>query len=364
MIGGAAILILTPALFSATLPEAARIKRLAPLFLPQPGQAFKLIERDVREAKKNANALALRGQIMVTPPKGHCLVITVNEERDDEIVCKPRLLVFTLADTDRMGRLNFTVKTGDGDFGTPLSWQSPYRMAIVEPYTNAKEDPPRYRFIESCRGVRSDFHGRKLEITLLGGEQWVVHIPEHETLMPQPDPPPNLYLYSAAGKVSVAEAAKSKKDHEEVTENKEDEGKHEEKSEGEHGAKHEENHEEAKAEGHGGGHSAGQGSSAAKPQPSADPDAPPDPAALSHRNVNPNDQKADRLAWAVGARNSYWMNASFFQPNGSVPSGMVGRCRYNYDVGKDDPGVGRLECYEADIYRHVYLPVTCFKDIK
>lgn len=313
-----ALALAATALFPKNAPEATRLKAISRFFSPRPGEAFALEARDRRDYKKTP-VLKMRGFIDVTPPKGVCLTIKLTDEDPDEIICKPRKLAFAISQLDRQGRLTWRITTGEQDPGTDLTWPSPYRMAFVTPWDAAEDDPQVYRFIEACEPSVSPDTGRKITLRLLGGDNWTIRFPDKDTALPQPDDEPNLFMYTSNAKVSVTQAAK--------------------KPEGE--SSHE--------------------------TPEAEPVTAPPPTKISEGEPitpkDPNDNIADRKWWAIPLRGAYDMSASAFQPSGSVAGRMLGRCRYNFESGADDPGVGRLECHDVDGFKKILLPLTCIKEL-
>jgi hypothetical protein len=304
------------ALFPARATEAERLARLRPLFTPRPGSEHRVDAAERRDLSRKTSPLRLRGYVQIDPPRGHCLTIARGDELADELVCKPTRLAFTLEEMDRTGRLTWRVSTGDGDTGTDLTWRLPYRLAITEPYDDPPEAPPVYEVIETCTAARVE-GARRIELGLMSGKRWVLRLPETDTLLPQPEPVPNLLLLQTGGKLSVKDASK-------------------------------------KAEGgeHGGGEEKVEGGEHGEPPPrkSDKPEVP-----------RPSD---DRAEWAIPLRGSYAMNAAGFMPNGSIGGRIKGLCRYNYDGPPDDPGTGRIECHDADGYRLALLPLTCLGQVR
>jgi hypothetical protein len=192
----------------------------------------------------------------------------------------------------------------------------------VTPWDAAADDPQVYRFIEACEPSAGE-GGRKITLRLLGGEDWTIRLPKRDEALPQPDEVPNLFIYQSHAKVSVKQAAQ-----------KTEESDHE-------APEHDESAE------------------APKPVVKASGSDDQEPAVPA----DPNDNLADRKWWSVGLRGAYVMPASNFQPRGSVAPGMKGRCRYTFDSGADDPGVGRLECHDVDGFKVVLLPLACIKEL-
>lgn len=293
-----------------------RVAKLSLYFQPTPGETLRLDEAEVRDLGNRIPPAKLRGDITVSPPKGVCFTIQRPGDDPDEYVCKATVLKFRYADLDKNGYLKWQVSTGEGDFGTPLSWRSPYRVAIVTPFNKTLADPPEYRFIKSCDAITDPEKGRRIVLGLLGGETWIIRFPDKDALLLQPDPLPNLITNSVTGtKTSVADAEKNNK----KAERKDTEGEVAEKAEGEGEAK------------------------ATKPV-----EAP----------QRPQDED-DRVVWAIPRRHAYTMPASNFQPFGSVAPGMKGECRYNFHGPVEDPATGRIECHDVDGFKEVFIPLTC-----
>ena len=329
------------------VPLSKRHETLKPLFDPPPGELVKLDPKEVRDfgpaSPTKVSPSKLRGHIRVRPPKGQCLTVRKSPEDDDMVVCKPKDLTFTLGEIDRAGRLTWTVITGEGDFGTELFWQTPYRLAIVERMDTPPEDPPSYLFIDRCQVDDKTVLSRRVKIQFFSGEEWTLRLPPEDDLLPQPDPVPNLYIArgrptggipsDGAGKSAEGEKPKTKE-----PEKKEAHG-------GEHG--------DAKAEGHGDGHGAekdkGKGESISETA-----------TALKKEE----EQFEDRKSWSLPMRDSYKVDGSMFSDGVSVRQGSQGVCRYRYDGPDDDPTVGRMECHDVSAYRMVFAPLTCIRQLK
>lgn len=306
------LLVAAAAFMPQDLPEPERQRRLAPLFSPRPGEMLTLDARELRELGGRIPAQKLRGMIQISPPPGVCLTVTRSADEPDERLCKPKQVAFALGQLNRAGRLVWTVRTGDDDFGTEISWPTPYRTGIVTPFDRAPQDPPDYKFVVRCSADRA---ARRIRIGLVSGETWIVALPKTDKLEPQPQPIPNLFMVVTGGKVSVADAAKQKEAAE--TAKKAEEA----------------------------------GAPAPTPAPTRHPDEAPD-------------EDEDRAIWSIPARGAYGMSSSNFMPYGSVPPGGKGRCRYSYQGSAEDPATGRLECMDTDGFKHVLLPLTCLKDLK
>lgn len=301
---------LASAIFQGELREADKIKRLSKFFDPPPQSVITLMSHDVTNFGAKIAAERLRGMIRVTPPAGSCLTITRQPDVADERVCKSRALSFLLSDLDRYGKLRWRVSTGEGDFGTTLVWESPYRVIIAKELgevTDSNRVKP-FKFIASCSG-KMDQLGRRIIVRLISGESWSIYFPDKDTLLdadddtpPSPPAPP---LPPGKGEPPPKEA----------------------KDEGHHGAKEE------------------------APPPL------PTPKAISRYD--------DRQVWAIPRTGSFTMPSSGFQSAGSVTPGIVGgECRYTYTGTSEDPDVGRIECHQVAGFNSLYLPLTCLREIR
>lgn len=305
------------ALLFGDIPEAVRIKKLAPYFSPRPGSAIQLSGDEVRDYGLVKDPRRLRGFIDIKPPARACLTITRNKDFSDTRVCKPKRLAFTLDDLDKAGRIIWKVTTGDGDFGTEIMWTSRYRVATVTPEGQAKSEPPVYKFIADCVASKGEA-GRRIELKFFGQKSpWIFRFPDQDTLVTQPAPIPNLQIVAAQGKLSVKDAPQK--------EGGEGKGEEEGKEHGETGGEH---------------------------------------PALAKEQEPVVDQEDDRKVWAIPARGAFGMSAAGFLPFGSVPHGVKGTCRYIYQGATDDPETGRIECHDADGFDEVLVPLTCLKELR
>jgi hypothetical protein len=305
------------ALFSPDLTTPERQARLAPFFSPRPGgsQPIVLDPNELRDfgASRKKLPTRLRGVIQVNPPHGRCLTVTRAADVEDDVVCKPTQLHFVFGDLDKAGTLTWTVVTGDGDYGTTLTWRSPYRTAIVTPFDKDEADPPEYRYVGACDAEKNGEAGRKITLHLLTGEDWILRFPPADTEEPQPDPVPNLLVNISGGKMSIKDAEEQKEA--------------EKANEGGEGEK--------------------------KPA-----DAAPAP-------VTKVREKDDRKIWAIPARDAYTMDAAgFLSGGGGGPPGDKGRCRYHYEGPPEDPTTGRVECHDTADFKTVFVPVICLGKIR
>ncbi len=316
------VLAATVTLLKGDLPQAAKVAKLGQFLAPKPDEVLALDAAELRDLKGRIPPERLRGKIEVKPPKGVCFTIQRSEASEDVYVCKRQFVGFTYNDLDKDGRLHWKISTGEGDFGTEVFWRSPYRVAITTPFDQTLNDPPVYKFIDRCEAKVGE-GVRRITVHLITGENWVIRFPATDVLLEQPDPLPNLYIVQVATKRSVKDAAEDK-NREEAQEKEKEEKKEKEDEEG-----------EGKAQG-----------------------APPAPAA----KIAPQESD-DRSEWSLSRRGSFTMNASNFQPFGSVAPGMKGECRYNFHGSETDPDTGRLECHDVDGFKQVYMPLTCIGEL-
>lgn len=280
----AAAFVFGKALFPPETPEAERMAKLKPFFEPPLGETLTLDPLEMHKAAKDP--IRTRGFVVVTPPKGHCWIVKRHDERPDTNVCQRTTLSFEAGAIDDAGRVTWEVKTGKGDFGTPVSWQTPYRLAQLIPSGEFTKQLGDFVPVISCVAERKE---RKIRVELLGGETWVVYFPESDSLTyPQPEEAPNLDLQ----KVSDTTAFKKKEE----------------------------------------------GSMIVAPA------------------------GAERYPWIMPARGSYAMSSSRIKM-ADAPDGLNGLCRYRLSGAPRDPKGGAVECFNAERYDAVYLPLTCSPEL-
>jgi hypothetical protein len=327
----------------AATRQAERASALSAYFEPRAGTSIEVDPVERRDAPRGFSPLRLRGYITVTPPKGRCIVLTRLDSEPDDRVCKRTTLSFKVEDLDRLGRLTWRAKlTDEGDAveSVPLTWTTPYRVAVVRRFDANETEPPTYEVVSGCTAKIARPLGRQVHLSLLLGGTWVVRLPEKDQLVPQPPPVPNLVITKSGGKVSVKEAADKQradgpKSEAKGTDKKPDEG---------HGAKAGEEHGD-KTEG---------------TQAPEDPEA----AEIAEAERMAVSQHKDRAQWGIPARGAYGMSSDHFIPHGTVTPGLNGECRYTFQGPPEDETTGRIECHRTDGYQHVYIPVTCIGELR
>lgn len=310
------------ALFSSDLPEGERVARLTRLFEPPVGAELRLDADELRDFSTRHKPTALRGFVRVKPPRGRCLTVQLSDDVPDETICKEQNLSFRLGDLRHDGRLVWLVKTGEGDFGTPVSWPTPYRLVLAVPEGKDKE-PPERRFLQGCEARRLDDGERRIVLRFVGGGHWTLKFPKEDTLVPdQPEPIPYLFVAEANPKKTGIPSGK-----------------------------------EPPAEG-------GQPASPA-PGPAPAPagehgaETPAAPQPPPRKLPVADDEEEEK--WHIPRRGTYEMSAANFMPFGSVTPGSKGKCRYNYAGDDVDPVTPRVECQAADGFEQVIIPVVCLQ---
>jgi hypothetical protein len=316
-------LLLAAGIIPPNAPLAKRLEILSSHISPKPGSNIEIDKSLLNgEAITTKNPGKLFGWIKVSPPKGQCFIVTTNPERADQMVCKPTNLKWLLEEIDKeKGTVSWIVKTSEEDFGTPISWQTPYVVAkVLPPSAEFHKENSTPIFFKSCIASlgRTDGSPRKITLTTFNNKPWIVKFPEEDAVIAPPKkdetPPP--------------ETKKENSGHG---------GGHEEKQEESgHGG----GHEEKKADdGHGGGHG----------------EAPPPPKT--------EEKKEEPEAWTINTGRGFEMNVGNFITAGSMPPGKQGTCRYVYDYPPGNFSRGRIECHHTDQYLYVYMIVPCMKPI-
>lgn len=311
------------ALFPDSTPLAKRLEQLEKHFEPKPG-SMSLIDpvtiRDRLVIAKNVGKFG--GAIKIKPPKGLCFSITTSPDRADIRVCKERFVYWSLADLNlENGSIQWTVKTGDGDFGTPITWKTPYTVAKVLPpeaeFFKANSTPI---YFKTCVATSGDnkLVPRKVTLTKFDNTKWVIRLPEKDERITSLN-------ISRPGEV-WGENEKIKKPLDEkapavsATPNEHAEPAGEAKP--------------STAAGHGEGHG----------------DTPPLP---------PEAPKEDLEPWTIDSGRAFQMPVENFISDVSMPPGRKGYCRYVFDHVPGHLERGRIECHDTGQYRYVYAFLPC-----
>ena len=269
--------------------------------------------KDVLESSKKSSEIGtLKGSIKVTPPKGRCLTITKNKETRDIRVCKATDVEFQLNEISIGGILTWMVSTGADDTGTPIHWQTPHRIALVIGVEDGPKADSSQVFINSCAAYNDD-GGRRVHLKLFNNVVWVIRFPDNDILLPQPPPPPNLYVHFK-NELNMAEKSTKQK----PGPPKSDEHKKEE------------------------------------PKPNPESKAEP---------VKPTPDKSDKAplpyGWTMTSLNTYTMSSAFFMPDGASTPGIPGKCRYRFTDPEQVPAGGTIECQNSPGYAYALIPMAC-----
>jgi len=167
---------------SGDIPAIEKQKKLAPFFNPEPGRMVVLSSNDFQNRNDKEEQTLQRGFIEVTAPAKSCISIHSEMKTKDIKVCngKTQKLPFYLQDLDDFGRIYLEAFTSENDFGTKLSWQSPYRRAWVVDEFDAWPGPSRAIYVENCQMAVNN-EKREIKITTLNDKTWVLKLPKNDT---------------------------------------------------------------------------------------------------------------------------------------------------------------------------------------
>ena len=300
-----AILATNSSLFDDSLPSEAKQKKLAPYFEPSFNELVHLDPHEQRERKYTDKPHLMKGYITVKPPKGVCFTIRVNLHRPDYRICSRKKVPFKLGDINGQGEVRWTIMTGPNDFGTTVSWRTPYRVGRVVDHSMKWPGPSRDIVIKSCKVVKKSDIDRQIILSFFYQGDWTIRIPAQDRLVAQPKrAKPNLYVQQSEFASSFAKIAKAK-------------------------AKKEQ--EEAQATG-------------AKPPPLEDGD---------------EDPNTIQTSWQMHPRNSFSLPTNNVLLGADSPQGSRGKCQYRISGYEIDPSSGALECHGTGPYKWIYVPISC-----
>lgn len=300
------ILISSSGLISGDMTLKDRIEILRPYFSPKFHEFIHIDPLEEQSRKYLNNTYDMKGYISVNPPPGNCFIIQRKDNREDISVCKKRYLSFYLRDLNQKGQLSWLVKTGPDDFGSKVSWESPYRFGKLVSNDMPWPGDARDFMIKSCVVTSDGSQGRKITINLFHSRSWSIRIPKKELLVKQPmRPKPFLYVQQSESSNGLA----SPKQTSEQTEQ------------------------------------AGQ---------------------PSKKNIFEPDKDEDlntiKSSWQMHPRNAFHLDQKFVNLGSSVPTGAQGKCRYKYSGYDFDPSTGALECKNIGDFKWIYLPLPCLKE--
>jgi hypothetical protein len=332
------------------LHEGDRVAALAPYLNPTPFESLRIDSQQTQEiiAGQKISPERLRGHIRVTPPPGRCFKVSIMSPDSDpdsarpvEKVCKQQDVMFRLGDMDEFGEIMVLVTTGKDDQGTRIAWSLPYRVAFIIPngIKLPAESTPLY--VRGCTASKSEESGRRVFVDLFSGERWFIRLPPVDTPV---DSGPVIYLDT--GDVPIVKGGfgyRETKRRSKVREAREAARLEADIKSGKVKPPKEDT-----------GIADGQGGGKKKPAKKAKlaPPTKPEPSKGPFTAMD--------FSWKISRFNTFRMSASNFMPDGAIPPGMTGECRYTYETsGSEYPEGGLIECHGADRYAYLYLPLPC-----
>lgn len=328
-------------LFSPQTEESRRLRILNQFFQPNFSESLTLSQEFVSGYNHPFSLDKIYGFVKITPPKGICFTIRTQIHKNDVLICKTSQLKFFADEIDAKGRINWSVSTGSNDFGTDINWQTPYRIGKIVYYDMPWPGPAKNIIIRNCQAESKDITGRRIRVEVIGFHKpWVISFPNEDYLVDQPKPKPNLYYQIPSSKANFFKAEKGKK-----------------MKQGNASEEAEETIEEFIVP--------------VRPNISAS-----EARGLNSEkktNINIFEQLKDQQmsnrkkvenVWQIHPRNTYTMNGSHFMSESSSPSGMLGRCRYNYSGFSSSLAEGVLECHDVEKFKWVLLPLPCLSSLQ
>lgn len=303
--------------FVGDLPENTRVERLKPYFDPQPGERIVIPSRKKFEGYEPENAKGLFTHVVVTPPKGRCIIVSRFHQEPDQKVCSRTKVRVSVDDINDQGLLKLNVFTGREDVGTHLSWPTPHRIGKAVLLGNPIAGRSFAVYTSRCATFNDDKRGRYIELDMLHGRRWTVKIPEAERRVDQSDSQPNLYIQGAEGVANTGKINRAKK-----------------LIAGKKGIIIKKK--EAKEFGLDGSMS----------------------KYASYKALPPSSN------WQMFPRQAFEMSAENLLTNGSTTPGMYGTCRYRYFGYRHDRRSGVIECQLTAEFQWIYLPLPCLPQLK
>ncbi|MBP6217757.1 MAG: hypothetical protein KA436_04140 [Oligoflexales bacterium] len=296
-------LLLAAALFPPETPLSKRLEGLKPYFSPAIGSEISF-EKEQLNNLPYLKTHTLTGIIQVRPPSNACLTIIRDNLEDLKICEKPTDVFFSDQDLDEKGNLHWMVKSGPGDFGTPVTWSSPYRAAKMVRGGQTWPGESEKIIVTGCEAVKQSSAGRRLYISLMSGEKWAVSFPEKDELVPQPKTQASLFISEFVGRGGFVKIDKEKPSKQ-------------------------------------GSHKGGSGKKKV--------------SEVAYSKEDPNS------AWQIPPRYTYTMNGAHFLGSTNAPPNSQGECRYNKRYEKTQSAV--LECQDVGNFRWIFLPLVCLADV-
>ena len=321
---------LAAALFPPNAPLAKRVQVLSKHFDPKPGDLSEIDPTTLRDKLSTTKEIGKFGAaIRVTPPKGSCLTITTAPDRNDIRVCRDSFIKWALDDIDsETGTINWVVKTGANDFGTPLAWNVPYVIArVLPPEAEFFKNNSKPVYFKNCIATQGDnkLIPRKVTLTKFDNSKWVIRLPEKDII--------NTTLNQHRPGEVWGEAYKAKK-----TDEKKDGTANAHDSNTPVQAEHDGKKSDAATETHNTAHSGSE--------------PPPQVPSTEQAQGEPE-------PWTIDAGRAFEMSVENFISDVSMPPGRKGICRYVFDHVPGNFERGRIECHDTGQYRYVYAFLPC-----
>lgn len=300
------------ALFPPNTALQDRLRLLDPFFDPPLGSEIKADPAELRE--KRDRPLDIQGYVKISPPPGRCFILRKSPKEPDQNICKAKDVAFSMRELREDGSIQWLLIQGPNDSGTPIMWQTPYRLARVIELGQFDSAINKTIPIASCEAEENSFQ-RKLTLTLMSGQKWIVLFPEKDIPLAPERKIPNLFVRVLAsatdGNWQPMEASS-------------------------------------------GGEFKGSDERSANYEPDSDRHA-----LLALRLSGRYKEIEDEVyRFNFEKRGSFEMNSSQVQER-SAPIGMNGLCRYRYQGAPLDPQSGVIECFNSESYDALYMHLTC-----
>ncbi|MFW7378840.1 MAG: hypothetical protein ACOH5I_08540 [Oligoflexus sp.] len=304
-------------LFSPDAPITERLEKLQPYFDPPIGSIVTADRVEMRE--KTQKPMSIRGFIKVRPPANHCFILRRSYDQADETICKPTDVAFSMHEIKDNGRIEWHIIQGPNDQGTPVSWQTPYRVAKMIDLGQFDSGIQTKIPIATCQAEKNEYQ-RKITLHLMNGQRWVILFPKKDILLEPNKKTPNLFVRtmttSSDGKSFAIEASSGG----------EIDGTEEKIS----------------------------------PVDSEDYDR----HAILALKLSGRYKEVEEIPYFfnIDAKNSFEMNSARLLEK-SAPIGMNGNCRYRFTGAPSDPESGVIECYNSESYDAIYFHMNCSRTI-
>ena len=299
------LLLISNQSITSDMPQKHRINILKNFFKPSFDEILTVDPNYEKNREYIGRDHELKGWITVTPPNDQCLIIETSPRKKDLKVCKKKDIPFSVSDISGRGIISWKVSTGPSDFGTIVTWQTPYRVGSIVDGNMVWPGFSRDILIKGCK-ARVDSHYKKIiDIVFFNNKTWSVQIPKNQKYINQPlQEKPNLYVQQEQASSSLQKLRSKKK--------RENKNKHIDEN-----------------------------------AVSLDID--------EHANFI-------KFNWQTHPRDAFYLPPDNLQLNDSSPTGKQGICLYKNYGFKHDPLLGILECQNVGHIKWLYLPLSCIND--